>query len=117
MNDSNNIRGRSLGPEDYGMKRAQPDFEKLPSLIEILKSMPKPLGMTWSMENMKRFLTARGYRIINRMDYGTGEEIDIAVKEGMDLVPTSGNIVETFSNEIQNLVIELAIELSNKLKD
>jgi hypothetical protein len=115
MNDSDNIRGRSLGPEDFGMKRAVPDMENLPSIADILKEMPKPLGMTWSMKNMKRFLIARGYKIIKKMDYDIGKDIDIAIKEGMDLVPTSGNIVETFSNEIQNLIIELAIKLSNKL--
>lgn len=81
-----------------------------------LTMMPKPFGMTWKREKMIEFLKSRGYSIVKRFDLDTDEEFEVAVKSGSEYVPDTRNIVEAFSEEMQNFIIEWSASFNKDKK-
>lgn len=93
------------GDEDYKWKT-----------LLTLTMMPKPFGMTWKREKMIEFLKSRGYSIVKRFDLDTDEEFEVAVKSGSEFVPDTRNIVEAFSEEMQNFIIEWSASFNKDKK-
>lgn len=81
-----------------------------------LTMMPKPFGMTWKREKMIEFLKSRGYSIVKRFDLDTDEDFEVAVKSGSEYVPDTRNIVEAFSEEMQNFIIEWSTSFNKDKK-
>ena len=67
--------------------------------------MPKPFGMTWPSDKMIEFLKKRGYKIFERWDDDEEEEIHVAVKPNEQKLPGNNNILETFVNEVQDIIL------------
>jgi hypothetical protein len=93
------------GDEDYKWKT-----------LLTLTMMPKPFGMTWKREKMIEFLKSRGYSIVKRFDLDTDEDFEVAVKSGSEFVPDTRNIVEAFSEEMQNFIIEWSASFNKDKK-
>lgn len=93
------------GSEDYKWKT-----------LLTLTMMPKPFGMTWKREKMIEFLKSRGYSIVKRFDLDTDEDFEVAVKSGSEYVPDTRNIVEAFSEEMQNFIIEWSASFNKDKK-
>lgn len=93
------------GDEDYKWKT-----------LLTLTMMPKPFGMTWKREKMIEFLKSRGYSIVKRFDLDTDEDFEVAVKSGSEYVPDTRNIVEAFSEEMQNFIIEWSTSFNKDKK-
>jgi hypothetical protein len=110
--DDENEKYGNLNLSDFGKLVKSGDLEeddgedyKWKTLLT-LTMMPKPFGMTWKRDKMIEFLKSRGYSIVKRFDLDTDEDFEVAVKSGSEYVPDTRNIVEAFSEEMQNFIIE-----------
>lgn len=117
IEDNNDDIYGNLNLSDFGKLVRGSDFEESSSdgmwkTLLTLAMMPKPFGMTWKRDNMIKFLRSRGYSIIKRYDIDTEEDFEVAVKSGSEYVPDSRNIIETFSDEMQNFIIEWSTSFS-----
>ena len=117
IEDNNDDIYGNLNLSDFGKLVRGSDFEESSSdgmwkTLLTLAMMPKPFGMTWKRDNMIKFLKSRGYSIIKRYDIDTEEDFEVAVKSGSEYVPDSRNIIETFSDEMQNFIIEWSTSFS-----
>lgn len=119
--DENDNYG-NLNLSDFGKLVKSSDLEeddgedyKWKTLLT-LTMMPKPFGMTWKREKMIEFLKSRGYSIVKRFDLDTDEDFEVAVKSGSEYVPDTRNIVEAFSEEMQNLIIECSASFNKDKK-
>lgn len=119
--DENDNYG-NLNLSDFGKLVKSSDLEeddgedyKWKTLLT-LTMMPKPFGMTWKREKMIEFLKSRGYSIVKRFDLDTDEEFEVAVKSGSEYVPDTRNIVEAFSEEMQNFIIEWSTSFNKDKK-
>lgn len=117
VEDNNDDTYGNLNLSDFGKLVRSSDFEESGSdgmwkTLLTLAMMPKPFGMTWKRDNMIKFLRSRGYSIIKRYDIDTEEDFEVAVKSGSEYVPDSRNIIETFSDEMQNFIIEWSTSFS-----
>lgn len=119
--DENDNYG-NLNLSDFGKLVKSSDLEeddgedyKWKTLLT-LTMMPKPFGMTWKREKMIEFLKSRGYSIVKRFDLDTDEEFEVAVKSGSEFVPDTRNIVEAFSEEMQNFIIEWSTSFNKDKK-
>lgn len=117
VEDNNDDIYGNLNLSDFGKLVRGSDFEESSSdgmwkTLLTLAMMPKPFGMTWKRDNMIKFLKSRGYSIVKRYDIDTEEDFEVAVKSGSEYVPDSRNIVETFSDEMQNFIIEWSTSFS-----
>ena len=117
IEDNNDDIYGNLNLSDFGKLARGSDFEEGSSdgmwkTLLTLAMMPKPFGMTWKRDNMIKFLRSRGYSIIKRYDIDTEEDFEVAVKSGSEYVPDSRNIIETFSDEMQNFIIEWSTSFS-----
>lgn len=117
IEDNNDDIYGNLNLRDFGKLVRGSDFEESSSdgmwkTLLTLAMMPKPFGMTWKMDNMIKFLKSRGYSIVKRYDIDTEEDFEVAVKSGSEYVPDSRNIIETFSDEMQNFIIEWSTSFS-----
>ena len=117
IEDNNDGIYGNLNLSDFGKLVRGSDFEESSSdgmwkTLLTLAMMPKPFGMTWKRDNMIKFLRSRGYSIIKRYDIDTEEDFEVAVKSGSEYVPDSRNIIETFSDEMQNFIIEWSTSFS-----
>jgi hypothetical protein len=119
--DENDNYG-NLNLSDFGKLVKSSDLEeddgedyKWKTLLT-LTMMPKPFGMTWKREKMIEFLKSRGYSIVKRFDLDTDEEFEVAVKSGSEYVPDTRNIVEAFSEEMQNFIIEWSASFNKDKK-
>ena len=83
-------------------------------MIMSLSLMPKPFGMTWSNKQMTDFLKARGYKILTRFDEDTDDEYDVAVKKDADCIPENCNIISTFAEEIQTILLKWLLKISKE---
>lgn len=120
--DDENEKYGNLNLSDFGKLVKSSDLEeddgedyKWKTLLT-LTMMPKPFGMTWKREKMIEFLKSRGYSIVKRFDLDTDEEFEVAVKSGSEYVPDTRNIVEAFSEEMQNFIIEWSTSFSKDKK-
>ena len=59
-------------------------------------------------------MKGRGYRILNRHDDDLDEDYKVAIKPGETVVPEQGNLVDTFTSEIQNVLIDWMLSLNKK---
>lgn len=89
------------------------------SLIDTLLAltvMPKPFGVTWSLDQMRGFLKARGYRVLERFDEETENEYYVAVKKNESRIPDDGkgNIVDVFANEVQNILLKWLLKIGKE---
>lgn len=121
IEDENEKYG-NLNLSDFGKLVKSSDLEeddgedyKWKTLLT-LTMMPKPFGMTWKREKMIEFLKSRGYSIVKRFDLDTDEEFEVAVKSGSEYVPDTRNIVEAFSEEMQNFIIEWSTSFNKDKK-
>lgn len=121
IEDENEKYG-NLNLSDFGKLVKSSDLEeddgedyKWKTLLT-LTMMPKPFGMTWKREKMIEFLKSRGYSIVKRFDLDTDEEFEVAVKSGSEFVPDTRNIVEAFSEEMQNFIIEWSTSFNKDKK-
>ena len=117
IEDNNDDIYGNLNLSDFRKLVRGSDFEESSSdgmwkTLLTLAMMPKPFGMTWKRDNMIKFLRSRGYSIIKRYDIDTEEDFEVAVKSGSEYVPDSRNIIETFSDEMQNFIIEWSTSFS-----
>lgn len=117
VEDNNDDIYGNLNLSDFGKLVRGSDFEESSSdgmwkTLLTLAMMPKPFGMTWKRDNMIKFLKSRGYSIVKRYDIDTEEDFEVAVKSGSEYVPDSRNIIETFSDEMQNFIIEWSTSFS-----
>lgn len=117
IEDNNDDIYGNLNLRDFGKLVRGSDFEESSSdgmwkTLLTLAMMPKPFGMTWKRDNMIKFLKSRGYSIVKRYDIDTEEDFEVAVKSGSEYVPDSRNIIETFSDEMQNFIIEWSTSFS-----
>lgn len=119
--DENDNYG-NLNLSDFGKLVKSSDLEeddgedyKWKTLLT-LTMMPKPFGMTWKREKMIEFLKSRGYSIVKRFDLDTDEDFEVAVKSGSEYVPDTRNIVEAFSEEMQNFIIEWSTSFNKDKK-
>lgn len=117
IEDNNDDIYGNLNLSDFGKLVRGSDFEESSSdgmwkTLLTLAMMPKPFGMTWKRDNMIKFLKSRGYSIVKRYDIDTEEDFEVAVKSGSEYVPDSRNIIETFSDEMQNFIIEWSTSFS-----
>lgn len=118
--DENDNYG-NLNLSDFGKLVKSSDLEddgedyKWKTLLT-LTTMPKPFGMTWKREKMIEFLKSRGYSIVKRFDLDTDEDFEVAVKSGSEYVPDTRNIVEAFSEEMQNFIIEWSTSFNKDKK-
>lgn len=117
VEDNNDDTYGNLNLSDFGKLVRSSDFEESGSdgmwkTLLTLAMMPKPFGMTWKRDNMIKFLKSRGYSIVKRYDIDTEEDFEVAVKSGSEYVPDSRNIIETFSDEMQNFIIEWSTSFS-----
>lgn len=120
--DDENEKYGNLNLSDFGKLVKSSDLEeddgedyKWKTLLT-LTMMPKPFGMTWKREKMIEFLKSRGYSIVKRFDLDTDEEFEVAVKSGSEYVPDTRNIVEAFSEEMQNFIIEWSTSFNKDKK-
>lgn len=120
--DDENEKYGNLNLSDFGKLVKSSDLEeddgedyKWKTLLT-LTMMPKPFGMTWKREKMIEFLKSRGYSIVKRFDLDTDEDFEVAVKSGSEYVPDTRNIVEAFSEEMQNFIIEWSTSFSKDKK-
>ena len=70
--------------------------------------IPKPFGIPWDPDKVKKFLRDRGYAVIDRFDTETEEEYTIVVKPDQDYIPDSpseSNLMDTFIDEIQDIIL------------
>ncbi len=70
--------------------------------------IPKPFGIPWDPDKVKKFLKDRGYAVISRIDPDTDEEYTIAVKPNQEYIPDSpkeANLMDTFINEVQDIIL------------
>lgn len=119
--DENDNYG-NLNLSDFGKLVKSSDLEeddgedyKWKTLLT-LTMMQKPFGMTWKREKMIEFLKSRGYSIVKRFDLDTDEDFEVAVKSGSEYVPDTRNIVEAFSEEMQNFIIEWSASFNKDKK-
>ena len=63
-----------------------------------------------------RILEEQGYSIVKRFDLDTDEDFEVAVKSGSEYVPDTRNIVEAFSEEMQNFIIEWSASFNKDKK-
>lgn len=120
--DDENEKYGNLNLSDFGKLVKSSDLEeddgedyKWKTLLT-LTMMPKPFGMTWKREKMIEFLKSRGYSIVKRFDLDTDDEFEVAVKSGSEYVPDTRNIVEAFSEEMQNFIIEWSTSFNKDKK-
>ena len=78
----------------------------LPGMIMGFLSVPRPFGFTWSVEKIKKFLSARGYCLIDRFDEDIDDMITVACKKDDEIIPEKGNLVEVFKSEIEDIIFE-----------
>ena len=121
--DDENEKYGNLNLSDFGKLVKSSDLEDSDDGEEYqwktlltLTMMPKPFGMTWKREKMIEFLKSRGYSIVKRFDLDTDEDFEVAVKSGSEYVPDTRNIVEAFSEEMQNFIIEWSTSFSKDKK-
>lgn len=121
--DDENEKYGNLNLSDFGKLVKSSDLEdsddgedyKWKTLLT-LTMMPKPFGMIWKREKMIEFLKSRGYSIVKRFDLDTDEDFEVAVKSGSEYVPDTRNIVEAFSEEMQNFIIEWSASFNKDKK-
>lgn len=121
--DDENEKYGNLNLSDFGKLVKSSDLEdsddgedyKWKTLLT-LTMMPKPFGMTWKRDKMIEFLKSRGYSIVKRFDLDTDEDFEVAVKSGSEYVPDTRNIVEAFSEEMQNFIIEWSASFNKDKK-
>lgn len=86
-------------------------------LAETIMSMialSKPFGMLWHPDMMCKFLKERGYKIIERFDEEQDRDVQIAVKKNSNKIPTSGNLMETFLEEVRNILFKWLLKIANE---
>lgn len=86
----------------------------IPNALISLTLLPKPFGMLWKSDKIIRFLKGRGYRIISRVDPETDEEYSVAVKPEEQVVPDTDNLSSTFSEEVQELLVDWMLSLKKE---
>ena len=98
--------GPPLGEEDW----MENDEDDCPWAKAILAAtlIPKPFGIPWSPDKVKKFLRDRGYAVIERIDPETDEEFTIVAKPDQEYIPESpseSNLMDTFIEEIQDILL------------
>ena len=75
----------------------------------------KPFGLNWSHDNMLKFLTGRGYKIVSR-PVGGNAFVVLALKDGEELPESieSTNVRSVFSDELQKAIIEKLLDKENE---
>lgn len=85
----------------------------LPNMVMGFMSLPRPLGILWPPEKIKKFLKARGYLLLERVDPETDEEITVACKMGDEVIPETGNLVETFTSEVEDILLGWLLKIGD----
>lgn len=88
----------------------EPDEDDCPWAKTILAAtlIPKPFGIPWDPDKVKKFLRDRGYAVIDRFDPETEEEYTIVVRPDQEYIPDSpseSNLMDTFIDEIQDIIL------------
>lgn len=83
----------------------------LPKMVMGFLSLPRPLGILWPIEKIKKFLTARGYILIERLDPDIEEYITVACKENDEVIPETSNLLEVFTSEVEDLLLGWLLKL------
>lgn len=76
-----------------------------------LTLLPRLFGMPWKSDKMEKFLKGRGYRIINRHDDDEDEDFKVAIKPGESMVPETSNLLEVFTDEVQEVLLDWMLSL------
>lgn len=75
-----------------------------------LAGLPKPFGLPWKRDKIIEFLEKKGYDIIER-ETDMRETYFVAVKPGEDYIPQEDNLLSTFQDEIQDILINWLLTL------
>lgn len=76
-----------------------------PNMMMGLLTLPRPLGILWSPEKIKKFLKARGYILVDRISPETEEPITVACREDDSVIPMEENLVKTFTDEVEDILL------------
>lgn len=79
-----------------------------------LAGLPKPFGLPWKRDKIIKFLEERGYTIIERTTAGIdgiGENYSVAVKPDDEYIPQKDNLLDTFQDEVQDILINWLLTL------
>ncbi len=88
-----------------------PFVNDLISFIEF-KASTSFLGLPWRREDViKKFLKARGYKILERVDDDC-KKYCVAVKPDTSAIPDYDNLRSTFLEEAEDLVVDMMIKFS-----
>lgn len=83
----------------------------LPKMVMGFLSLPRPLGILWPIEKIKKFLKARGYLLLERIDPETEELITVACKSNDEIIPETGNLVEIFTSEVEDILMDWLLKI------
>jgi len=88
-----------------------PFVNDLMGFIEF-KASTSFLGLPWRREDViKKFLKARGYKILERVD-DNHDKYFVAVKPDTSAIPDYNNLRSTFLEEVEDLVVDMMIKFS-----
>lgn len=82
-------------------------------LLPLLLASSKPFGMLWPDDTMKDFLKQIGYRLVP-ITTEEGFQIDVAVKDNDNSIPTVPNIKDVFEKEVQDIILKELIKIKIK---
>lgn len=102
--------------DDYIDDEIEEDDDSCPFIDDLIgfieyKASTSFLGLPWRREDcIKKFLKARGYKIMERTK--DGNKYSIAVKPDEKELPEYSNLRSTFLEEAEDLVVDLMIKFS-----
>lgn len=81
--------------------------------VTLLSTLSKPFGMvTWKKGKIIKFLETRGYTVMPRWDEDESVLHYVATKEEDDCVPEKENLLEVFSSEVQDILLNWLLRIA-----
>jgi hypothetical protein len=81
--------------------------------VTLLGTLSKPFGMvTWKKGRIIEFLENRGYTVMPRWSEEESILHYVATKDESDCVPEKENLLEVFSDEVQNILLDWLLRIA-----
>lgn len=113
--DDDKFKNSIEGAEGLGSFEDESEEKDCPYAETLLRLMltPHPFGMPWKTDQMVGFLRKRGYKVIERFDEESSDYYYVAVKPHEPTMPTTGNLIEVFVGECQEIILKWLIKIAD----